>query len=61
MRFAFRGLIVLAVQVVLFVVCVSAQMGNSGSIEGVVKDPSGAAVVNATVESKIPSVVTRKP
>jgi hypothetical protein len=54
MRFAFRGLIVLAVQVVLFVVCVSAQMGNSGSIEGVVKDPSGAAVVNATVEIKDP-------
>src|ERR1700731_2911006 len=27
-----------------------AQLGNSGSIEGVVKDPSGAAVANATVE-----------
>ena len=26
-----------------------AQLGNSGSIEGVVKDPSGAAVANATV------------
>src|SRR6202163_2965454 len=27
-----------------------AQLGNAGSIEGVVKDPSGAAVANATVE-----------
>src|SRR5258708_19140131 len=27
-----------------------AQMGNSGSIEGVVKDPSGGVVVGATVE-----------
>jgi len=31
-----------------------AQMGNSGSIEGVVKDPSGGAVVNATVEVSNP-------
>ena len=37
-----------------FVVDASAQMGNSGSIEGVVKDPSGAAVPNATVEIKDP-------
>jgi len=27
-----------------------AQLGNSGSIEGQVKDQSGAAVANATVE-----------
>ena len=27
-----------------------AQMGNSGSIEGVVKDPSGGVVAGATVE-----------
>ena len=27
-----------------------AQLGNAGSVEGVVKDPSGAAVANATVE-----------
>jgi len=33
-----------------FVFRVSAQVGNSGSIEGTVKDPSGAAVPNATVE-----------
>jgi Carboxypeptidase regulatory-like domain len=54
MHFAFRGLFVFTVQAILFVVCVSAQMGNSGSIEGMVKDPSGAAVVNATVEIKDP-------
>jgi Carboxypeptidase regulatory-like domain/TonB-dependent Receptor Plug Domain len=31
-----------------------AQLGNSGSIEGTVKDPSGAAVANATVEINYP-------
>ncbi len=31
-----------------------AQVGNSGSIEGVVKDPSGSAVVSVTVEIKDP-------
>jgi hypothetical protein len=31
-----------------------AQLGNSGSIEGVVKDPSGAAVAGATVEISYP-------
>ena len=33
---------------------VRAQLGNSGSIEGVVKDPSGGAVANATVEASNP-------
>jgi hypothetical protein len=32
----------------------SAQIGNSGSIEGVVKDPSGGVVVGATVEVSNP-------
>ena len=27
-----------------------AQLGNSGTIEGVVKDPTGGAIPNATVE-----------
>jgi hypothetical protein len=54
MRFAFRGLVVLSIHYFLLVVCVLAQMGNSGSIEGVVKDPSGAAVPNVTVEIKDP-------
>ncbi|MGH9743570.1 MAG: TonB-dependent receptor, partial [Candidatus Acidiferrum sp.] len=31
-------------------VCCRAQVGNSGSVEGVVKDASGAVVANATVE-----------
>jgi hypothetical protein len=31
-----------------------AQLGNSGSIEGVVKDPSGAAVASATIEITYP-------
>jgi hypothetical protein len=31
-----------------------AQMGNSGSLEGVVKDPSGSVVANATVEVSNP-------
>jgi hypothetical protein len=54
MRFAFRALVVLTIYFALLVVCASAQMGNSGSVEGVVKDPSGAAVPNATVEIKDP-------
>ena len=54
MRFTFRGLVVLVIHYVLLVVCAFAQMGNSGSIEGVVKDPSGAAVPNVTVEIKDP-------
>jgi Carboxypeptidase regulatory-like domain/TonB-dependent Receptor Plug Domain len=33
---------------------VSAQSGNAGSVEGTVKDPSGAAVTNATVEISNP-------
>ena len=50
MHFAFRSFVFLAS--LFFVVAASAQVGNSGSIEGVVKDPSGAAVVNVTVEIK---------
>ena len=34
----------------IVVIAVSAQVGNSGSIEGTVKDPSGAAIPGATVE-----------
>jgi hypothetical protein len=33
---------------------ISAQSGNAGSVEGTVKDPSGAAVANATVEISNP-------
>jgi Carboxypeptidase regulatory-like domain len=54
MRFVFRGSAFFALSLILFVVAASAQLGNSGSIEGVVKDPSGAAIVNATLEIKDP-------
>jgi hypothetical protein len=52
MRFVFRGFTVFALLLVQFVYFAVAQTGSSGTIEGVVKDPSGAAVVNATVEIK---------
>jgi hypothetical protein len=54
MRLVVRGLIILFTQLALLVMIASAQLGNSGSIEGVVRDPSGAAVVNATVEISNP-------
>src|SRR3984957_12509015 len=46
-RFAF---FVLSLGLLIGAVPSRAQLGNSGSIEGVVKDPSGAAVPNAKVE-----------
>jgi hypothetical protein len=54
MRLVFRSLFILLTQSLLLVFSASAQLGNSGSIEGVVKDPSGAAVVNASVEISNP-------
>jgi len=50
MRYGFRVAIVFAVYLVFIVASVFAQVGNSGSIEGVVKDQSGAAIAHATVE-----------
>jgi Carboxypeptidase regulatory-like domain len=52
----FRRLAFFALSLGLLICAAStrAQLGNSGSIEGVVKDPSGAAIVNATVEIKDP-------
>jgi hypothetical protein len=47
-RFGIYAIFVLAL--VFAVDPVKAQLGNSGSIDGVVKDPSGAAVASATVE-----------
>jgi hypothetical protein len=43
-----------ALSMLLCVARVSAQSGNAGSVEGTVKDPSGAAVANATVEISNP-------
>jgi hypothetical protein len=50
MRYRFRVAVLFAVQVAFLVAAVLAQTGNSGSIEGVVLDPSGKTVANATVE-----------
>jgi len=50
MHYSLRGFAVLAVSLLLFVFGAPAQIGNSGSIEGTVKDQSGGAIVNATVE-----------
>ena len=50
MRYGFRSVVLLVLSILLFLSFAVAQVGNSGSIEGVVKDPSGAAVPNATVE-----------
>jgi Carboxypeptidase regulatory-like domain/TonB-dependent Receptor Plug Domain len=49
MQFGFRGFVLLVLNLVLFVWTAPAQTGNAGPIEGTVKDPSGAAVVGATV------------
>jgi Carboxypeptidase regulatory-like domain/TonB-dependent Receptor Plug Domain len=49
MQSSFRRFILLVLNLVLFVWAAQAQTGNAGPIEGTVKDPSGAAVVGATV------------
>src|SRR5579864_7322979 len=46
--------IILAFVLFLIVAPAKAQLGNSGSIEGVVKDPSGAVVAGAKVEINYP-------
>jgi hypothetical protein len=48
-NFAFRLLLFLSVSFYLHCGCTFAQSGNSGTITGVVKDPSGAVVSNAAV------------
>jgi hypothetical protein len=50
MRIEIRSVLLVVLGVVLLAFGASAQVGNSGSIEGMVKDPSGAAVVGAQVE-----------
>jgi len=50
MHFGIRFSAITLFSLFLFVFGAMAQVGNSGSIEGMVKDPSGAAVTNATVE-----------
>jgi hypothetical protein len=52
MRFGIYRFSALVSMVFLFAAGAFAQQGNSGSIEGIVKDPSGGAVANASVEIK---------
>ena len=54
MRSGFRGFALFILHYAVFVLAAGAQVGNSGSIEGVVKDPSGATVANASVEISNP-------
>src|ERR1700676_420210 len=49
-RFRSYGFLIFSFGLLLFALPVRAQLGNSGSIEGVVKDQSGASVPNAKVE-----------
>jgi len=50
MRYSLRSFVVLGFSLFIFAFGASAQVGNSGSIEGVVKDLSGGAIAHATVE-----------
>src|SRR5215470_12327614 len=50
MRIAIRSYIAVVLGVLIFAFGAAAQVGNSGSIEGVVNDPSGAAIAGAQVE-----------
>jgi hypothetical protein len=54
MHFYIRAFVAAAFSLFVMVFGAAAQNGNAGSIEGVVKDPSGGAVVNATVEIQNP-------
>jgi hypothetical protein len=49
-RFRLCGFLVFALSLLVFAAPGRAQLGNSGSIEGVVKDPSGSSVPGAKVE-----------
>src|ERR1700737_5620558 len=54
MQFFTRSFSVLAANLFFFSLLAFAQLGNSGSIEGVVKDQSGASVPGAKVEISNP-------
>src|ERR1700726_673918 len=53
-RFRSYGFLIFSLGLLLFALPVRAQLGNSGSIDGVVKDQSGASVPNAKVEISNP-------
>ena len=50
MYYGIRSFAVLVLSLFLFALGAPAQVGNAGSIQGVVKDPSGGAITNAKVE-----------
>src|SRR3984893_7084171 len=54
MRFSWVSFLALSLSILSSSTRVVAQSGNSGSIDGTVKDPSGASVANATVEVSNP-------
>lgn len=54
MRFIWLSFLALSLSILFCATRVAAQTGNSGSIEGAVKDPSGASIANATVEVSNP-------
>jgi hypothetical protein len=49
-----NGMLLLCLGSLLAAAAAFAQLGNSGSIEGVVKDPSGSSIAGATVEISYP-------
>ncbi len=49
-KFRSYGFLILGLTLLFFAGSARAQLGNSGSIEGVVKDPSGAAIPGARVQ-----------
>jgi hypothetical protein len=53
-KFRSYGFLILSLSLLLFAVPARAQLGNSGSVEGVVKDQSGASVPGAKVEISNP-------
>ena len=54
MRIETRSMAWAVLGALIFVFGAAAQVGNSGSIEGTAKDPSGAVVAKATVEISNP-------
>jgi hypothetical protein len=54
MRFIWLSFLALSLSILFCATRVAAQTGNSGFIEGAVKDPSGASIANATVEVSNP-------
>src|SRR6202166_195618 len=54
MRFRWVSILALSLSILFCATRMVAQTGNSGSIEGTIKDPSGASIANATVEVSNP-------